>query len=226
MKHDIKLRPPQLTQLTAADQAKVDEAKLKASEYWEQCNQQLLPGYTLSVAIQNHLDETYQVLVDGIKTCIDEFGFIDHSRMGEFIKTVPLNNLSPMLNIREGVATHYHCHAGVDRNEHKLELDLKVIPTIIDPYGQPLNALVFIAFSLEFVNRQPSDRGAKYRIVLTDAIGVGDYLHLHRPFYSEDGSSRSAAHMGSSALGHFMKWIRSLKLDQPLPENLIQSNDL
>lgn len=210
-----RLQTPQLSQLTEKDELKVAEAKLKASEYWEKCNQELAPGYTLPVPTQNILDETYEVLVDGVRKCIDEFGFLDHSQMDTFIKAVPLHQLSTMLAYPKGIAHHYHCHAGVGRNEHKMELDLKVIPTITDPHGQPLNALVFIAFSLEFVNKEPSDRGGKYRIVLTDAIGVGDYLHLHRPFYSEDGSSRNAAHMGSSALGHFMKWIRSIQLDRP-----------
>lgn len=214
-KTHLKLIPPQLSQLSREDELKVNEAKLKASEYWEQCNQELVPGYTLPVPIQNLLDETYEVLVEGVRKCIDEFGYLDHKQMGEFIKVVPLHQLSTILSYRKGVAHHYHCHAGVGRNEHKMELDLKVIPTIIDPHGQPLNALVFIAFSLEFVNKEPSDRGGKYRIVLTDAVGVGDYLHLHRPFYSEDGSSRTASHMGSSALGHFMKWIRSIQLDHP-----------
>lgn len=209
-----KIPIPQLSPMKDRGVSLTEKADMRAAEYWDECNKKTIAGYELPVPYQNMLDSTYEVFVDEVDKLIDDM--LNQVPMSDLIdqavRKVPLNLLTPFLAISSGVSHHYHRLGGFGPNEHKLSLDLKILPTFHDSLGDVMNALVFIAFDMELTNTnvQPN----KWLIVMTTAIGDPEHLPKHAPFYSTDGVTRSASHMGSSALGHFMRYTHNATFER------------
>lgn len=113
------------------------------SAYWNAANDQLNKGYTLSVGLQNLLDDINTHVSDQFKYGLVDIPSLDLGSFNRLVKGVELDHLGLFL-IRNGVSHHYHCTAGHD-HPWRLEIDLKVLPTIHNKLGEPKAGLCFMS---------------------------------------------------------------------------------
>lgn len=116
------------------------------SQYWVDVNEQLNKGFTLSVSLQNMLDDINGSVADQFKKGSVDIPSLTLGNFNQLVKAVELEHLGLFL-IRNGVSHHYHCTAGRD-HPWRLEIDLKVLPTIHNKLGEPKAGLCFISVML------------------------------------------------------------------------------
>lgn len=115
-------------------------------QYWVDANAQLNKGFTLPVGLQNILDDINANISDPFKDGRIDIRSLTIGSFNQLVKGVNLEHLGLFL-IRNGVDHHYHCTAG-NANPWRLEIDLKVLPTIHNKLGEPKAGLCFISVML------------------------------------------------------------------------------
>lgn len=192
--------------------------ELKSAKYWQDCNDRLTKGYELPVPEQNILDQAYEGLVAGIQKLIINTSWILKYDIKQVLKTIDLNTLLPLIKYPTGIHHHYHVTAGVGDTAHKIELDLKIIPTLTDEFANPMNAMVFIALDYYMLDEsyvKAHNINDHYQFNLVDVIGVEDYIAMHEPF-ARKTRKKLQLEMGNAALGSFMKYIHGQRLKRPV----------
>lgn len=186
-------------------------------QYWIDANEQLSKGYTLSVGQQNLLDDINAMVSHQFKQGLVDIPNLTIGSFNQLVKSVELDHLGLFL-VRNGVSHHYHCTAGVE-HPWRLEIDLKVLPTVHNKLGEPKAGLCFISAMVVTgdiygtpVGQIPAT-GKVFQASKVIYIGAETVKIRHLPIITLANSNRP---MTNHMLGSWLYFMRNVNYEDHL----------
>lgn len=183
-------------------------------QYWIDANDQLTKGYTLPVNLQNLLDDINASLADQFKNGLVDIQSLSLEKINELVKSVELQYLGLFL-IRNGVSHHYHCTSGTT-HPWRLEIDLKVMPTIHNKLGEPKAAICFMSVTVVTgdiyntpVGQIPAD-GRVYQGSKLIYVGPESVKVRHAPVLTAGNANRP---LTNEMLGAWLYTMRNISYE-------------
>lgn len=172
-------------------QSDVDDA-----EYWCNANTSLVKGYELSVPMQNTLDKINESFSEQFCNQSVDVSALTQEDFKSLVQAVNLSRLSGFIGY-QGVDHHYFVESGIGSHAFRLDIDLKCIPTSIDPHGNVVASICFISGKLTVGD-------VVYQDVAIQYIGPKSLEELHLVVIEH------GCHANNHQLGKWLRYVRSL----------------
>lgn len=185
---------------------------------WQDANDSLVEGYTLPVSVQNTLDD----VMGSFLAELDKYDIPPEDMSPNHLKDIAnktdFSQLGQLMS-RTGIRHNYHRIAGT-KQQYRVKMELKLIPTIFDAHQNPVSAVSFIALEYSVGTFEYGEAGRENRYLhlpIVTVLGREDLKVHHEPFYQL--KTLVVPNLTNTLLGSWLKRLRTLTPDEHITLN-------
>lgn len=182
-------------------------------DYWATTVSGLIKGYELPVPVQNKLDSViggfvYRLTRNPNKQVHD----LTRKEIEHIAETLDWSGLESLVTL-PGIFHHYHQSGGISV-QYRVKVDLRVIPTIMNKYGIPINAIAFIAITIEtgkYLFDREVECNQRHQLAVTRILGCKRL----KPAHGFIGliENQAVHNCSNKILGQWLMGMRSKSID-------------